>query len=114
MRKLAIVLLPLLLAACGGDDGPEKYNVTYSVSAFGGPTRAMITYRTSFGTSQTTVTLPWSTSGTREQGDFLYVSAQNQGATGTIYTTITANGKNIATGSSSSAYGIATASKSCC
>lgn len=114
MKRLATILLPLALMACGGDDGPEKYEVTYRVSALGGITKAMITYRTSFGTSQTTVTLPWSTSGTREQGDFLYVSAQNQGATGTIYTTITANGKSIASGSSSSAYGIATASKTCC
>lgn len=75
----------------------------------------MLTYANAQGgTEQVTVALPWSASYNMSQGDFLYVSAQNQEAAGDVTTTIQVDGNTFKTSTSSGAYVIATASGSCC
>lgn len=79
---------------------------------------AMVTYRTSSGTQQATVDLPMQnnagTRGVRMQGssipDFAYISAQNQGETGTITCRITLNGQTISENTSSGAYAVVSCS----
>ena len=65
------------------------------------------------GTSQySDQSLPWSYSYTGRTDNFVYVSAQNQGATGTVTATIYIDGDVFKTSTSSGAYVIATASGS--
>jgi hypothetical protein len=65
------------------------------------------------GTSQySDEPLPWSYSYTGRSDDFVYVSAQNQGDTGTVTATIYIDGDVYKTSTSSGAYVIATASGS--
>ena len=55
--------------------------------------------------------LPYSTTWRGfEPGDFLYISAQNQGETGTLSCAIYVNGAKVFTASASGAYSICTAS----
>ncbi|MDR0274123.1 MAG: hypothetical protein LBI48_02045 [Burkholderiaceae bacterium] len=114
----AFVVCAGMLTGCGGgDDRPREYKVTYEVSGLGTMVTpaALITLQSSSGTYQITTKLPYTYGPvTRHEGDFLYVSAQNINASGSIYVSISADGKSIASGSSYAAYGIATASKTCC
>jgi len=105
------------LTGCGGgDDRPREYKVTYNVSGSGiTAMSALVTLQSSSGTYQITTKLPYKYGPiTRHAGDFLYVSAQNMSNTGYVLVSIDADGKSIASGSSYTAYGIATASKTCC
>lgn len=65
------------------------------------------------GTSQySDVAVPWSTSFSSNKGNFVYISAQNQGQSGTVTVSIISNGTTFKTSTSSGAYVIATASGS--
>lgn len=110
----------VLLAACGGgsdsdDDKPTFNSVTYSVKGSAG-SAAVVTYRSSGATNQLKVTLPWSgpIGMTAKEGDFLYVSAQNQSGLGSITTSISVNGETLASSTSTASYGVATADATCC
>lgn len=120
-RLLGALIFSLSLAACGGggDDSapapsPAIYSVTYSVTS-GFPVD--VTYTTSSGTEQRTVT-----SGTfthtfmGKAGDFLYVSGQTNGTviSASVTAKITVNGQNFKTATSLGAFSIATASGGCC
>ena len=64
------------------------------------------------GTEQyAAVRVPWSTSFGAEPGTFLYVSAQNQGKTGSVEAKIYVDGHLIAESTSKGSYVIATASE---
>jgi hypothetical protein len=96
-----------------GDAGTGSHTVSYLVT--GSAASAMLTYANAQGgTEQVTVALPWSVNYNMSQGDFLYVSAQNQEAAGDVTTTIQVDGNTFKTSTSSGAYVIATASGSCC
>ena len=117
MAAMAVGIITL--TGCGGgDDSPREYKVTYDVSglnAMAATPTALITLQSSSGTYQITTKLPYKYGPvTRHAGDFLYVSAQNMNSTGSVFVSISADGKGIASGSSYSSYGIATASKTCC
>jgi hypothetical protein len=65
------------------------------------------------GTEQKTVRIPWSQSYTGfGRGDFVYVSAQNEGESGGLTCRVTVNGRVEFTSSSTGAYAICTASGS--
>lgn len=122
---VAAVAAALVLAGCGGgSSGTDSANagpandpnsdfITYYVRG-SGITTADVTYRTSSGTSQRTVTLPWSEFRSAGKGDFLYVSAQKNSSSGTVMVEITGSVGTLAYSSSSTAYGVATASATCC
>jgi hypothetical protein len=117
-----------VLVGCGGggDAGsnntspqPQAVNVagttvvTYAVG--GSTTLASLTYSNNQGgTVQEKVSLPWSKQYTMKQGDFLYISAQNENASGSVVTEIRVNGVSFKSTTSTGAYVIATASGSCC
>lgn len=113
-------LLPLVcgvmtLTACGGgsDEPPSPQWSSYAVS--GTASRALVTYRVGTAVQQDLVTLPWSSfPGPASPGTFLYVSAQNQGATGTVTVTIRVGDKTFKSATSTAPYGIATADGTCC
>jgi len=125
LAAAAAAALVFGLSGCGGgSSGTDSANmgpandpnsdfITYYVRG-SGITTADVTYRTSTGTSQRTVTLPWSEFRSAGKGDFLYVSAQKNSASGTVMVEITGSIGTLAYSSSSAAYGIATASASCC
>lgn len=87
--------------------------VTYHVVGEGTDS-ASLTYENSEGGSQQeTVRLPWQKTFSVQEGDFLYISAQNQDDRGTIAVQIRVDGRDFKTSQSSGAYTIATASGSC-
>jgi hypothetical protein len=128
------LLAATVLSGCGGDclnpsgcnspkttsssstptPGPTgSYTILYAVG--GTATQASLTYQNSQGgTSQEKVNLPWQRQFTMVKGDFLYLSGQNEGDTGTVTTEIRVNGALFKTTTSSGAFVIATASGSCC
>ena len=127
---LIFAITLILLASCGGGGDAENANgngtsgqkpgsgtasaiVTYAVS--GSTNKASLTYSNSQGgTAQQTVSLPWSTQYTMKAGDFLYISAQNENASGSVTTEIRINGYAFKNTTSVGAYVIATSSGSCC
>lgn len=127
MKWLSFLAVAIALAGCGGGDdsappAPRIFNVVYEVSGFGVAT-ASATYRTPAGATQqdkvailkTPVKLPQFTgSYSAREGDFLYISAQNDSSAGVVSVSIIVDGKSIGGATSSAPYGIATFSKACC
>lgn len=113
IRRSLVALSLVALAGCGGSSGPSLPSVTYNVS--GSAREVAVTYaNASEGTSQATVSVPWSHSFTcTKSGQFLYISAQNQGQTGTVTVRITKSGTTYKESTSSGAFVIATASGDC-
>jgi hypothetical protein len=108
--KKATALLIVLLFFCGCSLFDTSYDVEYKVT--GTAIKVDITIENEDGgTSQyDDVSVPWSYAFKGEPGDFVYVSAQNQGQTGTVTATIYRDGEIFKTSTSSGAYVIATAS----
>ncbi|MBA7669777.1 hypothetical protein ES703_77911 [subsurface metagenome] len=114
MKYLSLFLILFLLClSCEltGPSGPTIYNVEYEVTGFP-PNKVDVTFENeSGGTSQySNVSIPWSYSFEREEGEFVYISAQNQGESGSITVTIYKNNNILKSSTSSGAYVIATAS----
>ena len=90
----------------GSNAGKE---VIYKVSGSGG--QASVTYQNAGGgTEQAEVALPWSQTITAPSGGFVYISAQNKGAYGSVTCEIDLDGKVYKTSISTGEYGIATCS----
>jgi hypothetical protein len=114
MRRLSLLVLACAFAACSGSPADAGGRVEYRVIGFN-VTRVSLTYsNANGGTSQiASQTLPWSYSWTgARSGDFLYVSAQIVEGNGNVTATITANGQQVQTATSSGFAAIATASGS--
>ena len=111
MKKAILLLLIILLSfsACNLFTPPQvKYEVTGTAL-----TVDLTIENEDGGTSQfSDKPLPWTYSFTGASGDFVYVSAQNQGDTGSVTATIYIDGEEYKTSTSSGAYVIATASGS--
>ena len=83
--------------------------VTYEVT--GTASSASMTYETPGGTSQQSdMSLPWSHTFSAEEGQFLYISAQNQDRAGTVTAAIKVDGVIAKSSTSSGAYVIASTS----
>jgi hypothetical protein len=121
---LAVVLLAglwgawaLFMPSAGTGSSSRSYPtsstvaITYKVS--GTTTSASLTYENADGgTEQCDVTVPWSLSMKVPRGQFVYLSAQNQHASGTIKAEILVDGKAWKSSESQGAYVIASASGS--
>ena len=89
--------------------GNGLYVIEYVVE--GSASSAGLTYNNETGgTEQQKVPLPWRKLITVSRGYFAYISAQNQGAYGSITVTILLNGVPVKSSKSSGEYGIASAS----
>jgi len=118
MKYLKIGLLALFMMLsynCENLFGPKEpedviYDVEYKVT--GTAFTVDVTYvNEDGGTSQESdVSVPWSYSFRRAEGEFVYISAQNQGNTGTVKVIIFRDGYLFKTSTSEGAYVIATAS----
>lgn len=88
----------------------NSYSIKYEVT--GTASTVSVTYENEDGgTSQySDRSVPWSHSFTAHPGDFVYISAQNQGDSGSVTTTIYKDSSIWKTSTSSGAYVIATAS----
>lgn len=118
---LSYAALLSCLGACGGggDDKPEpprSYLVEYSVTGASIGRTAFATYASANGvTEQKDIVLPGSiVRFSSVAGDFLYISAQNQTSAGSVSVAIKVNGVTWKSATSSAAYGIASASGTCC
>lgn len=99
------LLLAILLAGCAP-------SVDYVIE--GTAQRVDITYENGSGNAEqlSDVPLPWEYSFDGASGDFLYISAQNQGETGSVTCNIYVNGVLEETSTSSGRFVISTASGS--
>lgn len=108
---VVVLAVAIIIGVCAsvGNELTKDYQVRYEVT--GSASTVDITYQNEDGgTSQLSdVTLPWSLAFTGEALDFVYVSAQNQGETGTVTVTIYKDGEQFKTSTSSGAYVIASA-----
>lgn len=116
MKKLIVLSLFLAIAGCVSPTDPTSgapKNITYEVT--GTATTVDITLENaSGGTEQySAVSLPYTKSFQVDGGyHFVYISAQNNGSTGSVTSTIKVGGAVFKTATSSGAYVIATASGS--
>jgi hypothetical protein len=99
-----VALSGTFMRAVGASD-PGLHRVQYSLSG-----SAEVTYRNpSGGTEQRDVNLPATTmSFNARSGQFVYFSAQNKGAAGTVRVRVQVDGKTLQEATSNSPYGIAT------
>jgi len=119
MKKIVILVLfiALLLSSCFLDTETTK-TIKYEVT--GTANTASITMRNKDGNTEqiSSVTIPWETTFSVKlnlegyDAFFAYISAQNNGQTGSVTSKIFVNGNEFQTATSSGAYVIATASGS--
>lgn len=103
------------LARCSATGQPAiaRPAVVYAIT--GTAKAVQVTYvNRQGGTQQETSALPWSFGFQGVEKTQLYVSAQNQGAEGSVIVTITVDGLTKKSSTSSGGYVIATASDTCC
>jgi hypothetical protein len=94
----------------GGARAEVTNKVTYRVT--GTAHEASVTYRNNMGGTQQTVgRIPWEITFDSRAGNFLYVSAQNQGASGSVSCDILVDGEVKTTATSTGAYVIAECSE---
>lgn len=109
-----ILFISFLFINCGENQilGSTTYSVEYKIT--GSVSRVNVTYtNSSGGTSQeSNVSVPWSYTFKGYPGDFVYISAQNQGSSGSVTATVNKDGSAFKTSTSSGAYVIASASGS--
>lgn len=85
------------------------YEITYRIE--GTAKSVSLTYQNEQGgTEQQNALVPWKKTYTMQPGDFAYVSAQNNGESGTVICVIELNGKEVKRSTSSGAYTIASCS----
>jgi hypothetical protein len=97
---------PAPAGARPGGRSEFTFKVTYRVKGTAGS--AKLTYRNAEGgTVQTSVRVPWESSFDTKGGSFLYVSAQNEGTSGSVTCEIVLDGESRTTSTSSGAYVIA-------
>lgn len=111
MRRAALLALVLSVVGCGSSsDGESSFSVVYRVT--GSAASVDVTFESEGGgTSQLSdEAIPWSYTFEAARGDFLYVSAQNQGETGSVTASVRVNGQTIDSATSEGAFVIATAS----
>lgn len=100
------ISITFVLLACAGPNPNESHQVQYRVT--GSAQEAGLTISTPSGTEQRTVRLPY-TSPTYDFKGFehAYVSAQNQGETGTVTVELIVDGSSFKKATSEGAYAIA-------
>ena len=113
MKKL--ILLSILLLIVGCEDLPPEVPPFVEYKVTGSATSVNVTLsNASENTEQySNRSVPYSYTFDSVAGNFLYISAQNQGSSGSVTSTIYVNGDVFETATSSGAYVIATASGSC-
>lgn len=109
---LAITMIVLATLACDdSNDNSTTSNETYTVTYWvkGTADSASLTYNNQSGNTEqkSEVDVPWHLKFEAERGQFLYISAQNNGESGTIKTQIIVDGDVIAESESEGAYVIA-------
>ena len=113
MKKYIITMFMVAILSCIIGCGDFfKIKVKYEVT--GSANRVDVTYENEDGgiSQENNVIVPWSYSFKGDSGDFVYISAQNQGESGTVTVTIYKDGSKFKRSTSSGAYCIASASGS--
>ncbi|MEA3475104.1 MAG: MmpS family transport accessory protein [Candidatus Cloacimonadota bacterium] len=110
MKKLLFAFVILLVVLIGCSIFDFSIDVKYEVT--GSANKVDVTYANKDeGTSQANdVSIPWSYSFEGEGDQFVYISAQNQGQSGSVTVTIYRDGKKFKRSTSTGAYCIASAS----
>lgn len=104
--RMLLLALPLLLSGCAKDDFVK---VRYQVSCGS----CDMTYENNQGgTEQHSMSGSWHLDMDMNHGQFMYISAQNNNASGSVTVSILCDGSVFKTSNSSGAYVIATASGS--
>lgn len=113
MRWLGVcAIASLLVLASVACDNPLDSSIRVKYEVTGTANTVDVTYENEDGgTSQESdVSVPWSYTFDGEPGDFVYISAQNQGESGSVTVTIYTDGDEFKSSTSEGSYVIATAS----
>lgn len=110
MKRLALCILFVACSACSGKN-PLTGSGTVIYKIDGSALRADLTYSGEAGSTiqQAGVALPAQRSVPAHSGDFLYISAQNDGSTGCVHVSIISGTKTLNEATSCGAFVIATA-----
>ena len=108
MKKL-ILIVALLLIACSN---PFDSSITVKYEVTGSAELVNVTYQNNNGgiSQITDVVLPWSMTFSGNPEDYVYLSAQNQGETGSITVTIYKDNDIFKSATSSGSYVVASVS----
>ncbi len=123
MKKIFILALPLLIAACGAGNadfgggmtasGTNAHLIVYSIE--GPVSRVAVAYQNDLGgISQEVVNVPWQKQLVAISGQILSVSAQNQDSAGYLTVGITIDGIPYKQATVLGAFATATTTGSCC
>lgn len=108
---LSLLIAFFLLVNCGSNPfGSTMCDVKYKVTGTAATVDVTIENEDGGCSQFSDVSVPWTYSFEREEGEFVYVSAQNCGNSGSVTVTIYKDGDTFKTSTSSGAYVIATAS----
>ncbi len=106
---MKVVSILLIIVAMAATSCRKEYNVRYKVSC----ASCSLTYSDSGdNTQQHPADGDWSLDFEGEPGQFLYLSAQNELASGSVSVSITVNGDQVDSATSTGGYVVATASGS--
>ena len=87
---------------------PTVYNVEYKVTGTANKVDIIIENKDGETSMYSDIPIPWSYSFEREQGEFVYISAQNCGETGSVTVTIYRDGDVFRTATSDDLWATAT------
>lgn len=87
---------------------PTVYNVEYKVTGTANKVDIIIENKDGGASMYSDIPIPWSYSFEREQGEFVYISAQNCGETGSVTVTIYRDGDVFRTATSDDLWATAT------
>jgi hypothetical protein len=103
---VVVIVAVAMLASSGSKTTAGTHTVVYDVTGTGATHSADLTLEGKDGTvQQNDQPVPWTYTRKASSGDFLYVSAQNKGS-GDITCTITVDGAQLKTSTSSGAFAI--------
>ena len=107
--KQILVIVALLLTAC---TNPFDSSITVKYEVTGSAELVNVTYQNNNGgiSQITDVVLPWSMTFSGNPEDYVYLSAQNQGETGSITVTIFKNDDVFKSATSTGSYVVASVS----
>jgi hypothetical protein len=108
ITALLVFFISFIVSGCDYLDG--KIDVEYKITGSANSVDVTYTNRDGGTSQESNVGVPWTKSFNIDCEEFLYISAQNQGSSGSVTARINVDGKKYKESTSTGAYVIASAS----